>query len=364
MIIARQKEKKLIFSPKLCLNIIFLLFLFSLVSSCVQPPMIVPPLDSPAQQFLEQISYIITRQEERIFREIPPEDRKKFIEAFWRRRDPNPETEVNEFRQAYYTRLAIADKAFKAGIPGWKTDRGRIYVLLGPPTDVIKKTMGDTPTEFGESKRQLSSNILEEGTVTERSSEIWIYNQYPDYFSGPLRLVFMATEGTKDYKLVSDITIKPMSMISYYSFEPDILYYQRVGEVMDNVSELPIAGIPDFFINLDKLFKDERGNPLASFTISIPFRGLAFAEQGDQWEYSLRIYVESRLSQSKEVFRSQREYRETLSLESIKAKFRQNESLVDSLTAPLGRGENQVLFEVEDRVSRESLRKWRLIKVK
>lgn len=346
------------------IKLLVITLLLSLTISCVQPPMIVPPLDPPAQQFLEQISYIITPQEERIFREIPPEDRGKFIEAFWRRRDPNPETEVNEFRQAYYTRLAIADKAFKAGVPGWKTDRGRIYILLGPPTDVIKKTMGDTPTEFGESKRELSSNILEEGTVTERSSEIWVYNQYPDYFSGPLRLVFVATEGTKDYKLVSDITVKPMSMISYYSFEPNILYYQRVGEVTDSASEPAIAGLPDFFIYLDKLFKDERGNPLASFTISIPFRGLAFAEKGNQWEYSLRISVESRLSQSKEVFRSQREYNETLSLESIKTKFRQNESLVDSLTVPLGRGENQVFFKLEDQVSRESLRKWRLIKVK
>ncbi len=359
-----KDNKKLIYLHELYLKPLIYLFLFLFIFSCVQPPMIVPPLDPAAQQFLEQISYIITPQEERIFREIPPEDRGKFIEAFWRRRDPNPETEINEFRQAYYTRLAIADKAFKAGIPGWKTDRGRIYILLGPPTDVIKKSMGDTPTEFGESKRELSSNILEEGTVTERSSEIWVYNQYPDYFSGPLRLVFVATEGTKDYKLVSDITIKPMSMISYYSFDPNILYYQRIGEVMDNVSEMPIPGIPDFSINLDKIFKDEKGNPLATFIISIPFRGVAFGQQGELWRYSLRVSVESRLSQSKEVFRSERQYQETLNLEGVKNKFRQNENLIDSLTVPVGRGENQVYFKVEDQVSQASLRKWRLIKVK
>lgn len=360
----RLKEKILFYDLRLYLNLVFFLLLFMSISACVQPPMIVPPLDPPAQQFLEQISYIITPQEERIFREIPPEDRGKFIEAFWRRRDPNPETEVNEFRQAYYTRLAIADKAFKAGVPGWKTDRGRIYILLGPPTDVIKKTMGDTPTEFGPSKRELSSNILEEGTVNERPSEIWIYNQYPDYFSGPLRLVFVATEGTKDYKLVSDVTIKPMSMISYYSFDPDILYYQRVAEVTDQSSDWPIPDLPDFFIFLDRLFKDEKGQPLATFTISIPFRGIAFAEDGQQWRYSLKFSIEGRLSQSKEIFRFDREYGQSLTLETIKAKFRQNESLIDTWTIPLSRGENQLYFRLEDRISQHSLRKWRILKVK
>lgn len=340
------------------------LFLFILGSSCAPPPLIVPPLDPAAKQFLEQISYIITPQEERIFREIPPEDRGKFIEEFWRRRDPNPETEVNEFRQAYYLRMAIADKAFKAGIPGWKTDRGRIYILLGPPTDVIKKTMGDTPTEFGPSRRELSSNLLEEGTVNERPSEIWVYNQYPDYFSGPLRLIFVATEGTKDYKLVSDITIKPMSMISYYSFDPNILYYQRVAEVTDQSADLPIPGLPDFFILLDKLFKDEKGQPLATFAISIPYKGLAYAEDGQRWRYSLKFSIEGRLSQSKEIFRSQREYSESLTLETIKAKFRQNESLLDTWTIPLNRGENQLYFRLEDQVGKQSLRKWRILKVK
>ncbi|MCX7975161.1 MAG: GWxTD domain-containing protein [Candidatus Aminicenantes bacterium] len=326
--------------------------------------MTIPPLEAAAERFLEQISYIITPQEEKIFREIPPEDRAKFIEEFWRRRDPDPETEVNEFRQAYYTRMAIADKAFKAGIPGWKTDRGRIYILLGPPTDVIKKTMGDTPTEFGESRRELSSNILEEGTITERPSEIWVYNQYPDYFSGPLRLVFVATEGTKDYKLVSDITIKPMSMISYYSFDPDILYYQRVAEVTDQSSDFPIAGLPDFSINLEKLFKDEGGNPLATFVIAIPFRGLTFVQDGNKWRYFLKFSIECHLSQSKEVFRSQREYSDSHDLETLKAKFRQNESLIDTWTIPVNRGDNRLYFRLEDQVNKQSLRKWRLIKVK
>ncbi|GAH84100.1 unnamed protein product, partial [marine sediment metagenome] len=97
---------------------------------------------------MDIIRYIITPQEERIFREMPPEDRGEFIMDFWARRDSDPSTPENEFRSQYYTRLAVADKAFRAGIPGWMTDKGRIYILLGPPTDVIKKTMGEKSIEF------------------------------------------------------------------------------------------------------------------------------------------------------------------------------------------------------------------------
>jgi len=120
---------------------------------------------------------------------MPPEDRHEFVIDFWKRRNPNPDTEVNVFRNQYYTRLAVADKAFRTGIPGWMTDRGRIYILLGPPTDVIRKSMGEATVEFSKGRRELSQDLLEEGTRTERPTEIWIYNQYPDYFSGPLRLL-------------------------------------------------------------------------------------------------------------------------------------------------------------------------------
>jgi len=79
---------------------------------------------------------------------MPPEDRAEFVADFWKRRDPTPETAANEFRSMYYTRHAVADKAFRAGIPGWMTDRGRIFILLGPPTDVIKQSMGSATKEL------------------------------------------------------------------------------------------------------------------------------------------------------------------------------------------------------------------------
>ena len=60
------------------------------------------------------------------------EERDKFIEAFWQRRDPTPDTEENEFKEEHYRRIAYANEHFAAGIPGWKTDRGRMYIVFGP----------------------------------------------------------------------------------------------------------------------------------------------------------------------------------------------------------------------------------------
>ncbi len=92
------------------------------------------------------------------------------------------------------------------------TDRGRIYILLGPPMDVIKKAMGEKSKEFSRDQRQLSTNLLEEGTFTEKPTDIWIYNQYPDYFAGPLHLTFVDYDGTGNYRLTTDVEVKPFSM--------------------------------------------------------------------------------------------------------------------------------------------------------
>ena len=62
------------------------------------------------------------------------EERDQFIEAFWQRRDPTPDTEENEFKEEHYRRIAYANEHYAAGIPGWKSDRGHIYIVFGPPT--------------------------------------------------------------------------------------------------------------------------------------------------------------------------------------------------------------------------------------
>jgi GWxTD domain-containing protein len=101
----------------------------------------------------EDVVYIISPEERKAFMQLSnDEERDQFIEAFWQRRDPTPDTEENEFKEEHYRRIAYANEHFAAGIPGWKTDRGRIYIMWGPPDEIESHPSGGTyerPIEEG-----------------------------------------------------------------------------------------------------------------------------------------------------------------------------------------------------------------------
>jgi GWxTD domain-containing protein len=101
----------------------------------------------------EDVVYIITDEERAAFRQLSnDEERDNFIEAFWQRRDPTPDTEENEYKEEHYQRIAYANEHFAAGIPGWKTDRGRIYIMYGKPDEIDSHPSGGTyqrPMEEG-----------------------------------------------------------------------------------------------------------------------------------------------------------------------------------------------------------------------
>jgi len=101
----------------------------------------------------EDVVWIITDQERAAFKQLSnDEERDSFIEAFWQRRDPTPDTEENEYKEEHYRRIAYANEHFAAGIPGWKSDRGRIYIMYGPADEVDSHPSGGTyerPMEEG-----------------------------------------------------------------------------------------------------------------------------------------------------------------------------------------------------------------------
>ena len=101
----------------------------------------------------EDVVWIITDQERAAFKQLSnDEERDNFIEAFWQRRDPTPDTEENEYKEEHYRRIAYANEHFAAGIPGWKTDRGRVYIMYGPADEVESHPSGGTyqrPMEEG-----------------------------------------------------------------------------------------------------------------------------------------------------------------------------------------------------------------------
>ncbi|MGP8244445.1 MAG: GWxTD domain-containing protein, partial [Bryobacteraceae bacterium] len=111
-------------------------------------------LETPYRKWLnEDVAYIITDEERAAFKQLQSDDqREQFIENFWLRRDPTPDTVENEFKEEHYRRIAYANEHFASGIPGWKTDRGRIYITYGPPDEIEDHSSGgfyERPPEEG-----------------------------------------------------------------------------------------------------------------------------------------------------------------------------------------------------------------------
>jgi GWxTD domain-containing protein len=111
-------------------------------------------LAGPWKKWLnEDVVYIITDEEKTAFKRFKTdEERQQFVESFWQRRDPTPDTEENEYKEEHYRRIAYANDHYASGIPGWKTDRGMIYIKYGAPDEIDSHPSGgsyERPTEEG-----------------------------------------------------------------------------------------------------------------------------------------------------------------------------------------------------------------------
>ncbi|MFN2500600.1 MAG: GWxTD domain-containing protein [Pyrinomonadaceae bacterium] len=155
-----------------------------------------PELKEAYKKWLtNDVAYIITEDEKKAFKALAnDEERENFIEQFWRRRDPNPDTEENEYREEYYERIAYANEHFASGIPGWKTDRGRVYIAHGKPDSVESHPAGgsyDRPSYEGG------------GSTTTYPFEIWFYRHLDNIGDG-LEIEFVDPTGTGEYRLARD----------------------------------------------------------------------------------------------------------------------------------------------------------------
>jgi GWxTD domain-containing protein len=161
-----------------------------------RPRNVRPELKAAYKKWLENdVAYIITDQEKKAFRALATdEERENFIENFWRRRDPNPDTEENEYREEYYERIAYANEHFTSGIPGWKTDRGRIYITFGKPDSIESRPAGgmyERPSWEGG------------GSTSTYPFEIWFYRHLDGVGDG-LEIEFVDPTGTGEYRLARD----------------------------------------------------------------------------------------------------------------------------------------------------------------
>ncbi len=159
-----------------------------------------PELKEAYKRWLSNdVSYIITKEERRAFQALQTdEERENFIESFWRRRDPNPDTEENEYREEYYERIAYANERFTSGIPGWKTDRGRIYIAWGKPDSIESHPSGgayDRPSYEGG------------GSTSTYPFEIWFYRHLDNVGDG-LEIEFVDPTGTGEYRIARNANEK------------------------------------------------------------------------------------------------------------------------------------------------------------
>src|SRR5579863_10423434 len=153
-------------------------------------------LATPYKKWLEEeVPYIITDEERSAFLQLQTnEEREQFIEAFWQRRDPTPDTVENEFKEEHYRRIAYANERFSSGIPGWRTDRGRIYIMWGPPDNLESHTQGenyDRPMSEGG------------GQTTTYAYEDWTYH-YLEGIGENITIEFVDPTGTGEFHITND----------------------------------------------------------------------------------------------------------------------------------------------------------------
>jgi GWxTD domain-containing protein len=153
-------------------------------------------LEGPYRRWLnEDVAYIITDEERAAFKRLSTdEEREQFIEQFWLRRDPTPDTIENEYKEEHYRRIAYANERFASGIPGWKSDRGRIYIMYGPPDENESHPSGGSyqrPFEEGG------------GTTSTYPFEKWRY-RYIEGVGTDVIIEFVDKTMTGEYRMTMD----------------------------------------------------------------------------------------------------------------------------------------------------------------
>src|ERR1700726_4355244 len=143
----------------------------------------------------EDVIYIISPEERSAFVHLQTnEEREQFIEAFWQRRNPDPDSPENTFKEEHYRRIAYTNEHYASGIPGWKTDRGRIYIIWGPPDEIE-----DHPTG-GLYNRPMSEGG---GSTTTYPYADWRY-RYMEGLGNNIIIEFVDTTGTGEYHISID----------------------------------------------------------------------------------------------------------------------------------------------------------------
>lgn len=229
-------------------------------------------LDPESKEFLSKVRYIITKKERKIFRNLAPEQIEEFIEEFWKRRDPDPYTEFNEFKEQYFRRIEEANRLFKGVKPGWLQDRGRTYVLLGPPDQRIDYPMGKFSTD--------------------KPYEVWYYGFFPIMF------VDMTQSGEYELSPISAQNIAEINKAQSKESQPFAPITEKI--------------FLDFNIEIKRGLENE-----VLFNIEVPYKNIWFVGKEGKLETTLDLSIEILNSENQKMSEHKKDYNLSLSEEEV-----------------------------------------------
>ncbi len=290
--------------------LILLFFLILLFSSC-RLYNLEKKLPLEDQEWLSIVRYTITPEERKIFIELPPSEREKFKEEFWKKRDPYPTTEDNEYKTEYYRRIEYANKYFVGGRPGYLQDRGRIYILFGPPTQKVRYPGSSPPYE------------------------IWYYGMFP--------VTFVDRYYNGDYQLVAT----------------NIAILHEIGSALATIRKGQEKQVSDYesgkaLFDVDLKMEKSAENE-AVLSIEIPYKKIWFTAKEETLETTLELSLEVLDSNQETVWQYQKDY--FISLTEVELQKKINEAYSIQIPIPFTEGKYSALLGIINKTGEEEIKK-------
>lgn len=278
--------------------------------------------------FISKVRYIISEKERRVFLDIPDDEKKAWAEEFWKQRDPDPGTEENELKMEYFNRIELATEMFKDELKsGWMTDRGRIFVLFGPPMDKVFYPMGSGPQG--------------------KCGEIWYYGGFPIAFmdelcTGEFKLITYDLSGAREYNLLYMHALNLAQSRSQQTIQGEQKFYNFIWSVKK------------------KLVQEDRLE--GSVQVQVPYASIWFSDKDDKLVTTLDLQLELQNSESEVVWEFKQSYRVETTEDELKAHKAKRFDieipfvLTDELNTLSERG-NKLIAYLVNQTGREELRK-------
>lgn len=217
---------------------------------------------SDNSDFLTKVQYIISKDEEKFYKNLPEEKQEEFIQQFWDIRDPDPDTPENEFKEEYFNRIDDANKQFTAAREGWLTDRGKAYILLGPPNYVENYPMGGNPIN----------------TFSRNPYSVW---HYTDFY-----LIFVDNRNDGDYQIqYTDLGNIADVQEAFQKAKMGLKYLdKKLGYNFELKRNKQKSNILVFSIETESItFAADGDNMVAEVQIQLKLKNKSFV---DMWSYS------------------------------------------------------------------------------